>query len=321
MRCPTVSLAAVTLSAACLLSAPAARAQAVTRPTVTASAGVMRAVFETRSFSPDGGDVTEDVRTFYAVWLGGEVPVYARGPLTASVGAAGRAASDAFSREIGPQSVALYARLGTAQASGRLGVALDVGGGLFESGNTSGINSDGQTAIVAQVSGGVPAGRARLFAQVDAAFALPTDEEILVNTPEDLEGRPYPVRVRTGHQGGLQVGASVPAGPVEVALAVFAVARTEGSFRVTGDVPPPVQTGSGTFVTPRESPLQLGYSQAVGLVPSVTYRAPGGRLALRVDGSFSGYFSLEDVPLGFTVSSEDGPDVRPAVTVSASVGL
>ena len=124
----------------------------------------MRAVFETRSFSPDGGDVTEDVRTFYAVGLGGEVPVYARGPLTASVGATGRAASDVFSREISPQSVALYARLGTAQASGRLGVALAVGGGLFESGNTSGINSDGQTAVVAQVSGGISAGRARLFA-------------------------------------------------------------------------------------------------------------------------------------------------------------
>lgn len=52
---------------------------------------------------------------------------------------------------------------------------------------------------------------------------------------------------------------------------------------------------------------------------------PGGRLSLRADGSFTGYFGLEDVPLGFTLSSDDGPDtgpdVRPAVTVSATVGL
>lgn len=57
----------------------------------------------------------------------------------------------------------------------------------------------------------------------------------------------------------------------------------------------------------------------------MTYRAPGGRLALRADGSFTGYVGLEDIPLGFTLSTgggpDDGPDVRPAVTVSASVGL
>ncbi len=313
------------LAVALLLAAPAVLAQAVTRPTVTASAGLMRGVFENTAGSPEGPSAVSDTRMFYAVGLGGELPVVARGPLTASVGVMGRAATDVFSGGLSPQSVAVYARLGSAQASGLLGVALDIGGGFFESDNTSGINSDGQTAVVAQLSGGVPAGPARLFAQVDGAFAIPTNEEALVNSPDDLEGRTYPVRIDTGHQGSVQVGAAVPAGPVEVALAVFVAGRTEGSYRFTDDVPPPVETGSGTFVTPRETPFQLGYTRTVGLIPSVTYRAPGGRLSLRVDGSFTGYFGLEDIPLGFTLSTGDGldagPDVRPAVTASASVGL
>lgn len=207
---------------------------------------------------------------FYSAGLGGEIPLYARGALTASVGAAGRAASAVFGGGFSPQSVSLYARLGTAQASGRLGVSLNIGGGLFGSESTFGINSDGQTAVTGQLSGSVPAGPARLFAQADGALALPTDETILVNSQEDTEGRPYPLRVNAGHQGGVRIGVSVPSGPVELALAVGVAGRTEGSYRFTGDLPPPVQTGSGTTAFPRETSFRLGYARTVGLVPSVT---------------------------------------------------
>ena len=70
------------LAAALLLAAPAALAQAVTRPTVSVSAGAMRAVFEGVSITPDGPGESSEARTFYMAALGGEVPVYARGPLT-----------------------------------------------------------------------------------------------------------------------------------------------------------------------------------------------------------------------------------------------
>lgn len=209
---PRLALATAFLLAVPAILAQAALAQAVTRPVVSVSAGVMRGVFDVVSVSPDGRDVTSDARTFYAVGVGGEVPVVSRGELTASAGAMGCAASDVFGGGFRPQSVTLYARLGTAGASGLLGVALDVGSGFFG----SGFSSDGQTAVVAQLSAGRQAGRVRLFGQLDGALALPTDEEILVNSLDDLDGRPYAVRVNAGHQGSVRVGASVPAGPVEL---------------------------------------------------------------------------------------------------------
>ena len=301
----------LSLAAALLLVAPAAVAQAITRPVVTASAGTMRAAFP---FS--------DGRTFYAVGLGGEFPVAARGPLTVSLGAAGRAASDVFGGSIRPQSVMLFARLGTAQASGRLGVALDLGSGFFEPDNTSGINSDGQTAVVAQLSGTQPIGGVRAFGAVDAALALATGGEAFITSREDVGGQRYPLRVSAGHQGSIRAGAAVPVGPVEVAVAVFAAGRTEGFVRYTSDALPLVEGDDGTLApAERESPFQLGYTRTVGLVPSVIYRAPGGRLTLRADGSYAGYFTMEDTSLGVTLSSENGPSVRSAVTLSASVGL
>lgn len=312
------------LAAALLLTAPVTFAQAVTRPTVTASAGIMRTVAEVVSTSPSGGRVEYDGRTFYAATIGGEAPVYGVSPLvTASVGARVRAVSAAFDGGLAPQSATVYARLGTAAASGLLGVALDIGSGLFESGNTSPINSDGQTAIIAQLSGGIPAGPARLFAQLDGAFALPTSGELPITTPDpdSPDGGVYQYRVNTGNQGSIRLGASVPAGPVEVALALVVAGRTEGSYRFTDVVLPDGGTNPGGIEIGQEFPVQLGYSRTVGLIPSLTYRAPGGRLMLRAEGSFTGYFQLEDMPLGVTLSSAGGPEVRPAVTVSASLGF
>lgn len=313
------------LAAALLLGAPAALAQSVTRPTVTVSAGVMRTVSETVSSSPGGTSVGYLGQTFYAASIGGEVPVYdLHGLLTASVGGSVRAASGLFGGDFALQSACLYTRVGTDRVSGLLGVAADVGNGIFESGNTSGINSDGQTAILAQLSGSVPAGPGRVFGQIDGAFALPTRDAILVTTspdPDGIAGQPYPVQVRTGHQGSARLGAAVPVGPVEVALAVVVAGRTEGSYRFADALPPPIETSSGPLTFSRDNPFQFGYSSTIGLIPSVTYRTPDERLTLRIDGSFTGYSNMEDTPLGFSLASEDGPETRPAVTISASFGL
>lgn len=315
------------LAAALLLAAPATLAQAVTEPVVTVSAGVLRAVFQGTFVTPDGSTRDSDARTFYAASIGGEVPVHSLfGLVTASAGARLRAASGVFGGGLAPQSASLYARVGTEAVSGLLGLSVDLGDGLFNSGGSSGINSDGQTAILAQLSGGVPAGPVQVFAQIDGAFALPTSEEILVGGPDpDIGAQAYPVQVRTGHQGSAQVGASVPAGPLEVGLALVVAGRTEGSFRYTNGAPTLIDTDGEPIVFSQDNPVRLGYTSTVGLVPSVTYRSPVGRLALRLDGSFTGYYGTENTPLGFTLSNDDGldagPDVRPAVTFSASVGL
>ena len=294
-------------------------AQAVTRPTVTASASAVRAVFVGTRITSTTREEFDEARGLFALGLDGEVPILSRERLTASAGVALRAASDVFGEQFRPQSLNVYGRLGTAQTSALLGVSVDIGGGPFDSG--SAINSDGQHAILGQLRGEAPVGPVRLFAQADGSIVLPYGAEILVTSRDDQDGRPYDVDVDGGNLLGIQAGAMVPLGPVEAGLALFYATRAEGSYAFTGDAPSFDSPQGEPFEVPSSMPIQLGYSEALGLIPSVAYRMPDERMTVRLEGTFSGYAQMENVPIGVTWTSENGPKTRPAVTVSVGVGL
>ena len=301
-------------------SPPAALAQAVTRPTVTALAGVLRA---TRGY--DGfGDTSGGFATVTAlsVGLGGEVPFLRRGALTASAGARLSAASygldlgdgATFGGDLRLQAFDVYGRLGTDRASARLGVSLDLGRGLYDQAESFNVSSDGQHALVGQLRGEVPAGPVLLFARADVSLTTADELQVLVNSVEDPVGTLVDVAVDTGDIYGVQVGASVPAGPVVLGLAVFTAGRTEGRLEYPDGV-------LERYGFPAVQPVQYGYGRAFGVIPSVEYRAPRGGLTVRAEGSFSDFYAMENVPVGITLAGENGAVTRPALTVSVGVGL
>ena len=139
---------------------------------------------------------------------------------------------------------------------------------------------------------------------------------MLVNSVSDPVGVLVDLAVDTGDPYGVQVGAAVPAGPVVLGLAVFYAARTEGRFEYLDGVP----DGFPDDV-PAVQPVSYGYREAFGVIPSVEYRAPGGRLRARLEGAFSEFYAMENVPVGITLSGESGPVTRPAATLRGGVGL
>ncbi len=309
-------------AAVLLFAAPAVLAQAVTRPTVTVSAGALRA---STSYS-QGGDVLDGLgATAFSTSLGAEAPVWQRDATTVSAGATLVAASYAIPLDGGgtlldgrirPQRLDVFGRVGTEQASALIGVSVNLGRDVTDFDGPDepfAFNSDGQNAVIAQLRYKVPAGRASLFAQVDAAFVPATREtfQVIETNPDGSGSGVLTARtadIDNGSPLGFQFGASVPAGPVSLGLSLFYATRTEGTFRIVGDEAPAFSN-------------QLGYRNALGLIPSVAYRKPGGRVAVRAEGSFSDFFSMERTPVGLTVSGDRGPVVRPAVTVRVSVGL
>lgn len=299
-----------------------ARGQAVTRPTLTASAGVLRAP---RSYD-ETGDSSGDFLTATArsVGLGGEVPVLRSGALTASAGARLGAASygidfgdgDTSGGDLRLQSLDVYVRLGNDRASARLGGSLNLGRSLYDQAETFNINSDGQHALVGQLRGELPAGPALLFARADGSVVFARTSQVRITSIEDPAGTLVDVAVNTGDLYGVQVGASVPAGPVVLGLAVFTAGRTEGRFEYLDGVP---EGAPAWFLAVR--PVAYGYREAFGVIPSVEYRAPGGELTLRAEGSFSDFYAMENVPVGITLAGENGAVTRPALTVSVDVEL
>lgn len=292
-----------------------ALAQAVTHPTVTASAGAMRAVFTSERVTSNGREEFADVRELFAVGLGGEIPVVTRNRLTASTGIALRAASDVFGEKFRVQNLNAYGRLGTAQGSALLGVSIDLGDGLFGSGFA--VNSDGQHALFGQLRGEAPAGPVVLFAQAEGSITFATTQQILFTTIDDPDVRiPADSKIDNGDSYSVQFGAVYPVGPVSLGLAVLYAARTSGTLEYVEDEIPGIPA---EFLGKQE--FQYGYSEALGFIPSVAYRTRDERVTVRVEGSFSGYFSMENIPVGITWTNENGPKTRPAVTLSVSVGL
>ena len=307
---------------------PEALAQAVTRPTITVSAGVLRApdAYDQEGNTSGESEAFDAATTVsYSVGLGAEVPLLLRGGATVSAGARLTAASygiqfedDTFGGDLVPQNLMVYGRAGTSQASALLGVALDLGLNFYDQlgGSTRDVNSDGQHALVGQLRGEIPAGPARLHAQADASLTFADETQLLINSIEDPVGVPVDVAIDTGNPYGVQVGAAVPAGPVVLGLAVFYAARTEGRFEYLDGVPDGFPDG-----VPAVQPVNYGYREAFGVIPSVEYRAPGGRLRARLEGAFSEFYAMENVPVGLTLSGASGPVTRPAATLRVGVEL
>lgn len=299
------------------------RAQVPTRPVVTVSAGYLRA--------PDrydrGGETSGNAlpATATSVAIAAEVPIGLVSGRRVSAGAAVRAASyelefsggDDVSGDLRPQRLDLFGRIGTTEASARIGVSVDLGQSIYA--YEGSFNSDGQHALVAQIRGETPSGRLRLFAQLDASLTLPANITVLYGSedPRD-EPTPYAVEIDNGDPYGFQVGATGPLGPVVVGLAAFYASRTAGQLEYTDGAPP----GPAGFPDePAIQPFEFGYYRVIGLVPSVTYTAPSGRLSVRAEGSFSDLYTMEGFPVGITLSGESGPVTRPAVTLSVGIEL
>ena len=140
--------------------------------------------------------------------------------------------------------------------------------------------------------------------------------QVRITSIEDPVGTLVDVAVSTGDLYGIQVGASVPAGPVVLGLAVFTAGRTAGRFEYPDGAP---EGAPAWFLAVR--PVAYGYREAFGVIPSVEYRTPRGGLTLRVEGSFSDFYAMGNVPVGVTLAGENGPVTRPALTVSVGVGL
>ncbi len=305
------------LTAALLLVAPGALAQAVTRPVVTASAGYLRGPdFYDDEGNAEGGNST---LTAFSLRLGAEAPVYRRDRVTVSGGGRLSAASLRLENLGGGglrlQSVEAYGRVGTRDASVLLGASLDLGKGLYEQSDSFHPNSDGQNAVFAQLRGEIDAGPACLFAEADGALTF-TSRSAFTLTAMDGRETDIPVDIDNGDLFGVQVGASASVGPLEVGLAAFYAGRTDGTYSLAAAIPDGFPTGF-----PATQPIQTPYEEALGIIPSVSYRAPGGRLVVRAEGAVSGFALMENTPVGFTLSGKNGWTTRPAVTLSASVGL
>lgn len=312
--------------AALLAAAPSiATGQAVTRPVVTLSAGYLHApeIYD-EAGSTDGPNATGSA---IGLGLSGEAPVLRRGGLTASAGARltfasygldlGGTGESTVGGDVRPQNLDLYGRLGNERASGMLGVSLNLGRDQYDESDTFNINGDGQHAVVGQLRGEAPAGRVRLFAQADASITLASDGELRLTTVGDPDQSvTYALTFDEGDLYGVQAGAAVLVGPVELGLAAFYAARTSPSREFPDGVPPGFPPGSEDVAV-----FPFGYTRALGLVPSVVYRAPAAPVVVQLDGSFSGFYSMEGVPVGLTLSGENGPVTRPAVTLSVGVGL
>ena len=171
--------------------------------------------------------------------------------------------------------------------------------------------------MFAQLRGEVAAGPASLFAQADGALTF-TDRSTFAFSDAVGNQTDVAIDVDNGDLYGVQVGASVPVGPVEVGLAAFVAGRTAGSVSYPDGFPPGLD---GFPDPPREQEIQTPYRSAVGLIPSVAYRAPGGRLVARLDGAVSGFALMENTPVGITLAGREGWVTRPALTLSASVSL
>ncbi len=322
------------LSAGLLLFTPAALAQAVTRPVVTVSAGVLRSS-ETYDEQGNTNDAMLQSRSF-SVSFGAEVPVWNRRGTTVSAGATLVAASYELRLEddggalldgrLRPQRLDAFGRVGNARASALLGVSLNVGRDLYdvdyaatvEETGLFDVNSDGQHAAVAQVRGAYPLGRARVTGQVDAAltFASRAAVPVLDVGNPDAPFMLVDLEVDNGSPLSARLGVDVPVGPVVLGLAGFYASRSEGTVRFVDGVPPGFPPGY-----PAEQPNQFGYRRAVGLIPSVTVRTPDRRVTVRAEGSFSDLYAMENAPVGITLAGTSGFVTRPALTVSASVGL
>lgn len=332
------------LAAALLLAAPAALAQAVTRPVVSVSAGVLRS----SDFYDVEGNATDDAaRTrSFAASLGAEAPVLRRGDLAVSAGALFALASysviigdpdgpdfEPLDGALRPQRLDLFGRVGNAQISALLGASLNLGRDPYDFDYiefdpemppddipTYGFNSDGQHAVIAQISGAYPLGPVRLVGQADAALTFANRISTPVFDNLDPDDPTPPIFAEIDVDGGDlfsgRLGVEVPVGPIAVGLAGFYASRTTGSFRYVDGVPPGFPPD-----VPAEQSEPFGYRSVAGLIPSVAFRTPDGRVAVRAEGAFSSFYTMEGAPVGITLSGKDGPVARPAVTLSASVGL
>lgn len=326
------------LAAAFLLAAPAVLAQAVTRPVVTVSAGVLRS---TEIYNEDGNTSGNALAIRAAsASLGAEAPVWRRGGTTVSAGAALVASSYGLFFDSGdallegrlrPQRLDVFGRVGNAWVSALLGASLNLGRDPYDSDAEFDpeaspddappyyFNSDGQHAVIAQVRGAYPLGRVRLTGQIDAALTFTnriTEPVFDFNSPGTPSSSDTDIDVDNGNPVGVRLGAEVPVGPVTVGLAGFYGFRSEGSVEYIDGVPPGFPPGF-----PAVQPNQFGYRSALGLIPSVAFRTPDGRVTVRAEGAFSDFYAMEGAPVGLTLSGEFGPVARPALTLSASVGL
>lgn len=296
------------LTIALLLAAiaPAVQAQAVTRPTATLSAGYLR---NTGFYDDDGNETQDDTRiTSTSLRLAVEAPIYDSGSVTVSAG--GRLGASGFGYNgdgaLRPQNVDIYGRVGTARASVRLGVAVDIGQNAYEDPS---YNSDGQSAVTVQLRGERPAGRVLVFGQADAAFTIPATFDLQFGDNPPVA---RPVRIDNGDLFGAQAGASVGLGPVSLGVAAYYATRTGGRVEIL-DPTPDDEGASG--------PLESQYRYSVGLIPSLQYRSPTGRVVVRAEGSFSDYLSTESIPLGLSLAGRGVQVVRRAATLSVGVGL
>lgn len=331
-------MARLTLAAALLLAAPTVLAQAVTRPAVTVTAGILRS----SDFYNEQGDTTDDfakTRSFSAS-LGAEAPVWRRAGQTVSAGATLTLASyslvlnspdgpdvDPLDGRLRPQRLDVFGRIGNTWASALLGASLNLGRdpndfdiefdpeASPDNAPPYYFNSDGQHAITAQLRGAYPAGRVRLTGQIDAALTFTNRVTVPVfdfNSPDTPSSSDTDIDVDNGNPVSMHLGADVLVGPVTVGLAGFYAYRSEGSVEYVDGAP-------AGF--PAIQPNQLGYRSALGLIPSVAFRTPDGRVTVRAEGAFSDFYAMEGTPVGLTLSGEFGPVARPALTLSASIGL